>query len=147
MIQGITLGVEKKHVTTSTMDVQTTNLNKKFNCILYLKQLITNTLSFKEEDLQTRSFEAMPNLRLLEIDNVAMQGNFKFMPSELRWLQWKGCPMEALRFDRFPENLGFLNLSNSTRLTRLWKWNQWNSYSREKVHFFIVIFNSSLFNC
>ncbi|KAM1608933.1 hypothetical protein EV1_020836 [Malus domestica] len=47
-------------------------------------------------------------------------GKFKFLPPELKWLQWKGCPMKFLPSDFSPRRLAVLDLSNS-KLVSLWR--------------------------
>ncbi|KAM1518007.1 hypothetical protein ACFX1X_021374 [Malus domestica] len=47
-------------------------------------------------------------------------GKFKFLPAELKWLQWKGCPMKFLPSDFSPRRLAVLDLSNS-KLVSLWR--------------------------
>ncbi|TQD73153.1 hypothetical protein C1H46_041321 [Malus baccata] len=63
---------------------------------------------------------AMVNLRLLQINFVNLEGKFKFLPAELKWLQWKGCPMKFLPSDFSPRRLAVLDLSNS-KLVSLWR--------------------------
>lgn len=86
----------------------------------------------RELILQTKSFESMINLRLLQIDNVQLEGEFKLMPAELKWLQWRGCPLKTLPSDFCPQGLRVLDLSESKNIERLWG-GRWWSWHNNKV--------------
>ncbi|RVX10581.1 TMV resistance protein N [Vitis vinifera] len=86
----------------------------------------------RELILQTKSFESMINLRLLQIDNVQLEGEFKLMPAELKWLQWRGCPLKTLPSDFCPQGLRVLDLSESKNIERLWGCRRW-SWHNNKV--------------
>ncbi|KAG7598163.1 Toll/interleukin-1 receptor homology (TIR) domain [Arabidopsis suecica] len=58
-------------------------------------------------------FVPMTKLRLLQINNVELEGNLKLLPSELKWIQWKGCPLENLPLDFLSGQLAVLDLSES----------------------------------
>ncbi|OAP19520.1 hypothetical protein AXX17_AT1G27630 [Arabidopsis thaliana] len=58
-------------------------------------------------------FVLMTKLRLLQINNVELEGNLKLLPSELKWIQWKGCPLENLPLDFLAGQLAVLDLSES----------------------------------
>lgn len=80
----------------------------------------------RELILQTKSFESMINLRLLQIDNVRLEGKFKLLPAELKWLQWRGCPLKTLPSDFCPQGLSVLDLSKSKNIERLWSCSWWS---------------------
>ncbi|KAL5063116.1 hypothetical protein RYX36_024853 [Vicia faba] len=67
--------------------------------------------------LDTKSFEPMVNLRLLQINNMSLEG--KFLPDELKWLQWQGCPLECIPLDTLPRELAVLDLSNAEKIKSL----------------------------
>ncbi|KAF8407999.1 hypothetical protein HHK36_007139 [Tetracentron sinense] len=73
----------------------------------------------KEVKLCTKPFEPMKSLRLLQINHVNLEGKFELVPAKLKWLQWKGCPLEALPSDFCPQELAVLDLSES-RIKRVW---------------------------
>ncbi|XP_010498957.1 PREDICTED: disease resistance-like protein CSA1 [Camelina sativa] len=56
-------------------------------------------------------FVPMTKLRLLQINHVNLEGNLKLLPSELKWIQWKGCPLEDLSLDFLAGQLAVLDLS------------------------------------
>ncbi|AET03053.1 disease resistance protein RPV1 isoform X2 [Medicago truncatula] len=68
--------------------------------------------------LDTKSFEPMVSLRLLQINNLSLEG--KFLPDELKWLQWRGCPLECISLDTLPRELAVLDLSNGQKIKSLW---------------------------
>ncbi|PQQ18212.1 TMV resistance protein N-like [Prunus yedoensis var. nudiflora] len=61
----------------------------------------------------------MVNLRLLQINYLNLEGRFKFLPAELKWLQWKGCPLKSLPSDFSPCQLAVLDLPGS-KIESLW---------------------------
>ncbi|KAL6192443.1 hypothetical protein ACLB2K_033531 [Fragaria x ananassa] len=63
--------------------------------------------------IHSKPFGAMVNLRLLQMNYVNLEGSFKFLPSELKWLQWKGCPLKSLPSVLFLQQLAGLDLSES----------------------------------
>ncbi|XP_007044430.2 PREDICTED: disease resistance protein TAO1 isoform X1 [Theobroma cacao] len=73
----------------------------------------------KEVVIYTKSFESMVNLRLLQINHVKLEGNFKLLPRELKWLQWQGCALKTLPSDFCPQKLAVLDLSES-KIERVW---------------------------
>lgn len=75
----------------------------------------------------TKSFEPMVILRLLQINYVKLNGNFKLIPAELKWLQWKGCPFETVPSNFCPCDLAVLDLSES-KITKFSGGKWWNCY-------------------
>lgn len=59
----------------------------------------------------------MVTLRLLQINNLSLEG--KFLPDELKWLQWQGCPLECIPLDTLPRELAVLDLSNAEKIKSL----------------------------
>ena len=75
----------------------------------------------KEEEniISTKPIETMSKLRILQINHVNLVGKFNSLPVELKWLQWKGCPLKALPSDFHAPQLAVLGLSES-KIERLW---------------------------
>lgn len=99
------------------------------NISCYIKQCLKNHLEPQAEEnkefvLHAKSFEPMVNLRQLQINNLKLQG--KFLPSELKWLQWQGCPLERMPLKSWPRELAVLDLKNSKKMETLWGWNGYN---------------------
>ncbi|KOM28220.1 hypothetical protein LR48_Vigan511s004300 [Vigna angularis] len=99
------------------------------NISCYIKQCLKNHPEPQAEEntefvLHTKSFEPMVNLRQLQINNLKLQG--KFLPSELKWLQWQGCPLERMPLKSWPGELAVLDLKNSKKMETLWGWNGHN---------------------
>ncbi|KOM28221.1 hypothetical protein LR48_Vigan511s004400 [Vigna angularis] len=101
---------------------------RKISC--YIKQCLNKNHPEPQAEestefvLHTKSFEPMVNLRQLQINNLKLQG--KFLPSELKWLQWQGCPLERMPLKSWPGELAVLDLQNSKKMKTLWGWNGYN---------------------
>uniref|UniRef100_A0A1J3J249 Protein SUPPRESSOR OF npr1-1, CONSTITUTIVE 1 n=1 Tax=Noccaea caerulescens TaxID=107243 RepID=A0A1J3J249_NOCCA len=86
------------------------------SCFKYLKNKI---LGFPAEEKPKSSeitipvdpFVRMTKLRLLQINHVELKGDLSLLPSELKWLQWKGCPLETLPPEFLAKQLAVLDLS------------------------------------
>ncbi|WCJ21753.1 disease resistance protein (TIR-NBS-LRR class) putative [Euphorbia peplus] len=104
---------------------------------VYLKEMYRNLFNSgvenaKDEILLTRSFTGMINLRLLQINGVDLKGSFKYMPAELKYLQWKGCRLENIPAEFCMEDCAVLDLSES-KITKLWEQRWYNlHYSTNK---------------
>ncbi|KAJ4959739.1 hypothetical protein NE237_019649 [Protea cynaroides] len=127
-IQGIILDFKEDHKKISESKRQSKIRNKK-HPIAYLKENFKNPFDFKAEEdkevkLCTKMFQPMLNLRLLQINYVNFEGPFKHMPADLKWLQWKGCPMEALPSDFCPRKLAVIDLSES-KIKQVWNQRLW----------------------
>ncbi|XP_048440606.1 disease resistance protein RPV1-like [Pyrus x bretschneideri] len=95
------------------------------SAVTYLKErhraYLQNQAEKKREVvICSKPLGAMVNLRLLQINFVNLEGKFKFLPAELKWLQWKGCPLKFLPSDFCPRRLAVLDLSKS-KLVSLWR--------------------------
>ncbi|XP_057448374.1 disease resistance protein RPV1-like isoform X2 [Lotus japonicus] len=73
----------------------------------------------KEVVLQTKHFQPMVSLRLLQINYSRLEGQFKCLPPGLKWLQWKQCPLRNLPSSYNPLELAVIDLSES-KIGRLW---------------------------
>ncbi|GAU12304.1 hypothetical protein TSUD_252540 [Trifolium subterraneum] len=85
--------------------------------------------------LDTKSFEPMVSLRLLQINNLSLEG--KFLPDELKWLQWQGCPLEGIPLDTLPRELAVLDFSNG------WKIKSLSGLEKHKVPENLMVMNLS----
>nr|GMD31218.1 TMV resistance protein N-like [Ipomoea batatas]GMD97494.1 TMV resistance protein N-like [Ipomoea batatas]GME15117.1 TMV resistance protein N-like [Ipomoea batatas]GME17591.1 TMV resistance protein N-like [Ipomoea batatas] len=124
-IEGIRIDFEKKDDLAS-QKVQQINVQKRWrwaSAIAHLKQSYNRHFGHaaEEEDgiLNTRAFKAMANLRLLRINYAELLGNFKFFPAEMKWLQWKGCPLQCIPSEFWPRDIAVLDLSGS-KITQVW---------------------------
>ncbi|CAN6681122.1 unnamed protein product [Malus baccata var. baccata] len=52
--------------------------------------------SSKKASFRTNAFAGMKKLRLLQLSNVELTGNFKHFTKELRWLCWQGFPFKSM---------------------------------------------------
>ncbi|CAL2231546.1 unnamed protein product [Prunus armeniaca] len=94
------------------------------SAVTYLKERYKTYLQTKAEKerqvtICSKPLRKMVNLRLLQINYLNLEGRFKFLPTELKWLQWKGCPLNSLPSDFPPRQLAVLDLSRS-KIERLW---------------------------
>ncbi|XP_008222667.1 PREDICTED: TMV resistance protein N-like [Prunus mume] len=94
------------------------------SAVTYLKERYKTYLETEEEKKRqvticSEPLRAMVNLRLLQINYLNLEGDFKFLPAELKWLQWKGCPLNSLPSDFPPSQLAVLDLSRS-KIEHLW---------------------------
>ncbi|XP_042502619.1 disease resistance protein RUN1-like isoform X2 [Macadamia integrifolia] len=83
------------------------------------------------DDLSFEDFEKMPNLRILEVDNIYLSGDFSRLPSRLRWLSWWSCPLEVLPTNFYHEELVHLDLTDS-RIKLAWNDKPQNKNKRFK---------------
>ncbi|MCD7450686.1 hypothetical protein HAX54_008140, partial [Datura stramonium] len=136
-IEGIVLDFEKKQ-----------DQNSEEVSRFYLKKVLekyigqgtkANGLTF-----HTKAFQCMINLRLLRINHVKLVGNFKLLPAELKWLQWKGCPLEVIPPELLSRKIVVLDLSESM-ITRFWNKKGWNFYQNKVSELVQPISFKSLF--
>ncbi|XP_031386161.1 disease resistance protein TAO1-like [Punica granatum] len=143
-IQGITLDLEKKHESSSTTNIGKHHQARDWgltSIVPYLKQKFKNCSSHEGDKngnergltvLHTSSFTRMVHLRLLQINHVTLRGSSKTMPSGIKWLQWKGCPLEVLPLSSFLRQLGVLDLSESS-FTKISMSSGWNTFRESKT--------------
>ncbi|KAF7846328.1 hypothetical protein BT93_L4532 [Corymbia citriodora subsp. variegata] len=119
-IQGIALDMGKREEISTTARLRhnfVTHPSFK-SAFAYFREMCKKCLPWKQDNekvvtLQTTCFTGLVDLRLLQINYVALDGGFKHIPAELKWLQWKGCPLKTFPFDRCPQDLGVLDLPES----------------------------------
>ncbi|VVA24110.1 PREDICTED: TMV resistance [Prunus dulcis] len=76
----------------------------------------------REVIICSKPLAAMVNLRLLQINYVHLEGDLKFLPAELKCLQWKDSKLERLwpgRGHKVAEKLMLLNLTGCFNLTAI----------------------------
>ncbi|ERN17777.1 hypothetical protein AMTR_s00047p00138210 [Amborella trichopoda] len=73
----------------------------------------------REVSWETEAFKPMTNLKLLSINRASLVGNFRYLSSELVWLQWPRCPLPYLPNDFSHEELAVLDLSYSEAVLHL----------------------------
>ncbi|KAI4332327.1 hypothetical protein L6164_017247 [Bauhinia variegata] len=59
------------------------------------------------------AFKKMNNLRILIVRNACFLTNPKYLPNNLRWLDWEGYPSEAFPIGFYPRNIATLKLHGS----------------------------------
>ena len=73
-----------------------------------------------EFDIETDAFAKMQRLKLLQLDYVKLNGDFKDFPKGLIWLRWHGFPLQSLPTDFDIKRLVVLDMRNSS-LKHFWK--------------------------
>ncbi|XP_065860930.1 disease resistance protein RPV1 [Euphorbia lathyris] len=151
-IQGIALDLGKNLHEVSTRDeyyLKFQMMPTFTSALMYMKEIYKNLFhsvveNVKDEILCTRSFKQMINLRLLQINGVDFKGSFKYMPPELKFLQWKGCHLKNLPEEFCMQNCAVLDLSDS-KITKLWEQRWYNLHSSNKRAERLLVIN--LQNC
>ncbi|PNY07227.1 disease resistance protein (TIR-NBS-LRR class) [Trifolium pratense] len=73
--------------------------------------------------LQTKEFEKMNRLKLLQFAGVQLDGDYKYLSKDLRWLCWHGFPLKHTPKDLHQGSLVALDLQYSN-LERVWRKDQ-----------------------
>lgn len=66
-----------------------------------------------EITIPVEPFAPMKELRLLQINHVELEGDLKLLPSELKWIQWRDCPLKDVPPVLLAGKLAVLDLSES----------------------------------
>ncbi|GMP39606.1 hypothetical protein CsSME_00010373 [Camellia sinensis var. sinensis] len=81
---------------------------------------IDSFVTSKDVNIQTDAFSRMCKLRLLQLSNVRLTGQYEVFPKKLRWLCWRGYPSKYIP-NEFPlESLVALDMRYG-RLERFWR--------------------------
>ncbi|CAL5321212.1 unnamed protein product [Camellia sinensis] len=147
-IQGIILDFEKKNFPKekSAKSISRDKLRQApsiTSVVTYLMETYKeyfNHVANKEGEmmLQTKPFESMICLRLLQLSNVRLEGNFKCIPPDLKWLQWRTCPLKNLPSNFCPRQLAVLDLSES-KIENVWGWRWWFWYNNKVAENLMVM--------
>ncbi|XP_058193286.1 disease resistance protein RPV1-like [Rhododendron vialii] len=144
--QGIILDFEKNHKEVIPKSVSLDILQMTPN----ITSVITYLMGFwreyfysgakKEGEviLETEPFQKMVHLRLLQLSNVSLEGNFKCIPPELKWLQWRKCPLKNLPSDFCAQQLTVLDLSDS-KIENVWGLRWWSWYKNKVAENLMVM--------
>ncbi|KAH0878419.1 hypothetical protein Bca4012_071546 [Brassica carinata] len=108
-IRGIVLDFKKKFVGQSNLQ-NNPGLSSAFS---YLKNVFVRCPTSSEITIPVEHFAPMKKLRLLQIDHVELQGNLELLPSDLKWIQWRGCPLKDVPASFLSRQLAVLDLSDS----------------------------------
>ncbi|XP_010477750.1 PREDICTED: disease resistance protein TAO1-like [Camelina sativa] len=121
-IRGIVFDFKKKFVRDHTADeIVSTNLQNNqgrksmFESLknMFIRLPVQEKPKISEITIPVEPFVPMKKLRLLQINTVELEGNLTLLPSELKWIQWKGCPLEILPPYFLARQLAVLDLSES----------------------------------
>ncbi|KAH7515834.1 hypothetical protein FEM48_Zijuj10G0068300 [Ziziphus jujuba var. spinosa] len=130
-IQGIVLDFKRKHMVKDPSGARLSwqNLLRTPNFTSTITYLRESYKEYKQEQekkkrevsISSKPLGTMLHLRMLQIDYVNIEGKLKNLPDELKWLQWKGCPLRYLPSNFCPQGLAVLDLSDS-KIERIWDW-------------------------
>ncbi|KAM7461633.1 hypothetical protein LguiA_029754 [Lonicera macranthoides] len=76
--------------------------------------------SSDQVDIKTDAFSRMQKLRLLQLKNVRLIGDYKLLPHKLKWLCWHGFSLKSIPDGFSLESLVCLDMQNSN-LEIVWK--------------------------
>lgn len=68
----------------------------------------------------TKAFEKMKKLRLLQLDHVQLVGDYEYLNKNLRWLCLQGFPLQHIPENLYQENLISIELKYSN-IRLVWK--------------------------
>ncbi|XP_059653219.1 TMV resistance protein N-like [Cornus florida] len=72
----------------------------------------------------------MPRLRLLQLNNARLRGDYEEFPRKLRWLCWHGFPLDSIPSGLHLESLVALDMRNSS-LKQAWNGNKLEKFPTE----------------
>ncbi|CAN7133821.1 disease resistance protein TAO1 [Brassica rapa] len=121
-IQGIVLDFKKKLARDpSAEDIALRTLHDKPGIRSVFSYLKNKFVKFPAEEkpksseitIPVEPFVPMKKLRLLQINHVELEGDLKLLPSELKWIQWRGCPLKDVPPIFLARKLAVLDLADS----------------------------------
>ncbi|XP_031499383.1 disease resistance protein RPV1-like isoform X2 [Nymphaea colorata] len=87
----------------------------------HIEGIVLNLEEGSSTYLSAKAFEALSNLRMLRANFVNFEDcDFHQLPEKLKWLEWRGCPLESLPLNCKFKKLSVLILSQSN-ISQLWK--------------------------
>ncbi|CAH8337032.1 unnamed protein product [Eruca vesicaria subsp. sativa] len=120
-IQGIVLDFNKVGTDRSAENTALRNLHEKTGITTVFSYLKNKVLGFPSEEkpktteitIPVEPFAPMTKLRLLQVNHVELAGDLKLLPSELKWMQWRGCPLKVVPLNLLAGQLAVLDLAES----------------------------------
>ncbi|KAG2318761.1 hypothetical protein Bca52824_011974 [Brassica carinata] len=121
-IQGIVFDFKKKLARDpSAEDIALRNLHNNPGIRSLFSYVKNKFIRFPAEEkpktseitIPVEPLKPMKNLRLLQINHVKLEGDLKLLPSELKWIQWRGCPLKDVPPVFLDGKLDVLDLAES----------------------------------
>ncbi|BBG95916.1 Putative disease resistance TIR-NBS-LRR class protein [Prunus dulcis] len=78
-----------------------------------IEGLVLNLPSLEETSFSTEAFSNMKRLRLLKLNYVQLTGGYKYLSENLRWLCWRGFPLEFIPKNLCQPNIVAINMRYS----------------------------------
>ncbi|XP_010243473.1 PREDICTED: TMV resistance protein N-like isoform X2 [Nelumbo nucifera] len=82
--------------------------------------ILENYCSLTDVDFGTEAFVKMTEVRLLQLNNVHLTGDFEHLPKELTWLCWNGFALKFIPADFHLKYLVILEMQHS-KVERVWE--------------------------
>ncbi|XP_028758923.1 uncharacterized protein LOC114717868 [Neltuma alba] len=86
----------------------------------FVEGLALNLSQTHKDCFSTKAFEKMKSLRLLRLDNVDIDGDYRHISRDLKWLCWHGFPLKYIPANFYQENLVAIELKYSN-LRQVWR--------------------------
>ncbi|XP_028765389.1 TMV resistance protein N-like [Neltuma alba] len=71
-------------------------------------------------EIDSEAFKAMRKLRLLQLEYVNLEGDYRHLSNKLRWLCWRGFPLKSIPDSLYQKNLVAIDFRYS-KLRLVWK--------------------------
>ncbi|KAL0695327.1 hypothetical protein Bca4012_062507 [Brassica carinata] len=81
--------------------------------VLDFKKKFVRCPTSSEITIPVEHFAPMKKLRLLQINHVELVGNLELLPPDLKWIQWRGCPLKDVPPSLLSRQLAVVDLSES----------------------------------
>ncbi|XP_059654363.1 disease resistance protein RUN1-like [Cornus florida] len=123
VIEGLTLNLHRSISSEQSGQGFSTSERRRLSIFSWIPGTSASTESSStsnEVDLHTDAFSSMHNLRLLQLNNVRLTGNYEQFPKELRWLCWCWFPLKIIPSEFYLESLVVLEMKCSS-LKQVWK--------------------------
>ncbi|XP_054781600.1 disease resistance protein RPV1-like isoform X2 [Prosopis cineraria] len=86
----------------------------------FVEGLALNLSQTNKDYFSTKAFKKMKTLRLLCLGNVELDGDYKYISRDLRWLCWYGFPLRNIPANLYQKNLVAIELKYSS-LKQVWR--------------------------
>ncbi|XP_054795398.1 disease resistance protein RPV1-like [Prosopis cineraria] len=96
------------------------DLLSKHSGTKFVEGVALNLLQTNKDCFSTKAFKKMKTLRLLCLGNVELDGDYKYISRDLRWLCWYGFPLRNIPANLYQKKLVAIELKYSS-LKQVWR--------------------------